>query len=160
MRKELVFEFPSYPKALEKFEEFCGKLGMKIVKEDTGGALVASTEDKTLQARTVTEQMPRGDFKVLVYVRVYKRGYMKTIRSTFGKSIREHELGISSIIFAEAVVKTKFEGDSEAFVNEVCEKLKIEKSRFTVYRAMVLSTSTLPHVSDLIKQAAAKLREL
>ncbi len=160
MRKELVFEFPSYPKALEAFEKFCEKLGVEYLKEDTGGALMASTEDRTLRARMATEQMPRGDFKVIVYVRIYKRGYMKTIRSCFGKSVRERELGISTVIFAEAVVKTKYKGDAEAFVEAVCKRLKIERSRFTVYRAMVLSTSTLPHASDLIKQAAAKLREL
>ncbi len=133
---------------------------MKYVKEDTGGSLIASMDDRTLQARMVTEQMPRGDFKVLVYVRVYKRGYMKTIRSSFGKSLRERELGISMTKFAEVVVETKFSADTSGFAERVCEQLGIEQSRFSAYRAMVLSTSTLPHASDLIKQAAAKLREL
>lgn len=160
MRKELVFEYPSFPKALKVFEKFCQKLGIDYVKEDAGGTLITSTQDQTLRARMVTEQMPRGDFKILVYIRVYKRGYMKTIRSIFGKSLRERNLGASPANFAEAVVKTKFKGDTEAFEEAVCEKLHIERSRFPMYKAMVLTTSSLPHASDLLKQAAAKLREV
>jgi hypothetical protein len=121
---------------------------------------MASTQDQTLRARMVTEQMPRGDFKVLVYVRVYKRGYMKLIRSTFGKSLRERSLGASPVNFAETVVKTKFTGDTDAFEEAVCETLQIERHRFSVYKAMILTTSSLPHASDVLKQAAAKLREL
>jgi len=159
VRKELIYEYKVYPPAEEAFKCLCRRLGLKVRKEDLG-SLQASTEDRSLIARISTEPNPRGGLQVVVQIRVSNDDQLAAVLACFGSPTRERRVAPSSHNFAEAVVETEFTGDVDAFVEAVCKRLEIPRERFGTYRAMILTTSNMPGASDIIKEAAQKLRQL
>ena len=73
---------------------------------------------------------------------------------------KERKIAPSQKSFAKAVLDTKYTGDMESFVHEVCQKIDIEPDQFGNYRAMVLSTGRMKGSPDFMQEAAKKLKNL
>ena len=160
LRRELLFEYSAYPPAKQAFNCVCDRLAAKIREEAMSGTLVASTPDQTFQARLTTTPKPGGGLKVAVHIQLATEDQRTAVTACFGEAKQEHELGPSTLSFAEAVLATKFSGDVDAFIKVVCAQLRVEPGRFGSYRAMVLTSATMPGASDTLKRAAQKLRQL
>jgi hypothetical protein len=160
VRKELYYEYATFPPASEALKCLCDRLKIMIHEEEVGSTLIASTKDGTLFARLSTEERTRGGLNVVVKIRVTSKDHLDAIISCFGEPKEEHELAPSTLSFAETVIKTKFRGNVEKFVEAVCDKLGIKQQQFGSYRAMVLTSSKMPSASDTIKDAAKKLQEI
>jgi hypothetical protein len=159
-RKEYAYEFAAYPPASQAFKCVCDRLGIEVREEEMSGALVASTPDRTFQARLTTTPKPGGGLKVEVQIQLATEDQRTAITACFGEPKQERKIAPSALSFAEAVLATQFSGDIDAFIGAVCTQLGVEPGRFGSYRAMVLTSSTMPGASDTLKRAAQKLRQL
>ncbi|MFX1563970.1 MAG: hypothetical protein ACFFDP_11765, partial [Promethearchaeota archaeon] len=134
VRKELFYEYANIPPASEALKCLCNRLKMRTHEERIGGALVASTKDGSLIARLSTETMARGGLKVVVKIRVTTDDDMTAVISCFGEPRKEQALAPTTQNFAEIIIKTKFRGNLEQFIQTVCDKLGIEQEQFGSYR--------------------------
>ena len=160
MRKELIYEYSLYPPAEKAFKCLCDRMELEVHEKDAGGGLRATNKDRSLIAQLGTITKALGGLKVVVNIRVSEEDHLIAVLACFGEPQSERQLGPSAKGFAEAVLATKLGNDKEAFIDTVCEKLRIHRDRFGSFRAMVITTSGLPGASAVLKKAAKKLREL
>lgn len=160
LRRELVFEYSTYPPAKQAFKCVCDRLAVEIREEEMSGTLVASTADQTFQARLTTTPKLGGGLRVEVQIQLATEDQRTAVTACFGEAKQERKIAPSTLSFAEAVLATQFSGDVDAFIKAVCAQLGVEPTRFGSYRAIVLTSSTLPGASDILKRAALKLRQL
>lgn len=160
MRTELVFEYSTHPAAKKAFNCVCDRLGIEVRQEQKSGALVAATTDQTFQMRLTTIPKPGGGLKVAVQIQLTTEEQRTAVTACFGEPIQERTIAPSAVSFAEAVLATPFAGDIDTFVKAVCRQVAVDSTRFGSYRAMVLTSSSVPGASDILKRAARKLRQL
>ncbi|MFX1509521.1 MAG: hypothetical protein ACFFBR_04350 [Promethearchaeota archaeon] len=160
MRKELSYEFTSIPPAKKAFKCVCDRLGIQPKEVDMGGGLSARSEDRTFSAQLQASTTDRGVMKVEVHIRVSDDEQLTAVTACFGEPRSERTVAPSQKTFAKIVVETEFKGDTESFVQEVCQKLDIAPDQFGNYRAMILSTARMKAAPDFIKEAAEKLKAL
>ncbi|MFX1317688.1 MAG: hypothetical protein ACFE9D_09360 [Promethearchaeota archaeon] len=160
MHKELSYEFPTMPPAQRAFKCICDRLGIVSEEADMGGGLSARTDDRSFSAQLMASTTDRGTMKVEVHIRVSSDEQMTAVTACFGEPQQERDIAPSQKTFAKVVVETEFTGDTNWFVNEVCEKLDIAPDQFGNYRAMVLLTAKMKGAPGFIQEAAKKLKEM
>ncbi|MFX0169671.1 MAG: hypothetical protein ACFE89_10000 [Candidatus Hodarchaeota archaeon] len=160
MGKELHYEYAQYPPAETAFKCLVNRLDLQVREEDMGGGLRAVNETRSLVVHLQTRATQRGGLKVEVHIRVSRDDDMAAVMACFGEPQKERKMAPTAKDFANHVIALEVGEDSDAFVAEICEQLDITVDQFGNYRAMVLSTSTLPGASKELKQAAKKLKTL
>jgi hypothetical protein len=160
MGKELNYEYAQYPPAEKAFKCLVDRLNLQVREEDLGGGLRAVNEDRSLVVHLQTRATQRGGLKVEVHIRVSRDEDMSAVMACFGEPQKERKMAPTAKDFAKHILAVEVGDDSDAFIAAVCERLDITVDQFGSYRAMVLSTSSLPGASKSLKQAAKKLKSL
>lgn len=158
--KELFFEYSTYPPAKQALRCVCDRLGIALSGEETGGTLSVTSPDRSFEALLTTTSKAGGGLKVQIRIQLTTEEQRMAVTACFGEAKEERKTAPPTLSFAEAVLATEYAGDLDAFVRAVCNQIGVDPNRFGSYRAVVLTSSSLPGASDTLRRAAQKLRRL
>lgn len=160
MGKELHYEYAQFPPAEKAFKCLVNRLTLQVREEDMGGGIRAFNEDRSLTAQLQTRVTQRGGLTVEVFIRVSNEEQHTAAIACFGEPLKERQMAPTARDFAVQILAVEIGDDINTFIAEVCKRLDITTDQFGNYRAMVLTTSSLPGASKELKEAAKKLKNL
>ncbi len=160
MAKELKYEYAQFPPAEKAFKCVVNRLNLQVREEEIAGGLEAHNKERSISMQLQTRVTQRGGMTVEVHIRLANDEQHSAVVSCFGEPHGERKLAPTAKDFAAQVLAIEAGEDVNAFISKVCERLDISTDQFGNYRAMVITTSSLPGASKKIKQAAKKLKTL